>query len=171
MKKGRYKLVLKPQAEINQEVKEKFVDLVNSGVTTLPGIEKILQGPPYNKSHGTIYNIMRECEQNKQIITWQEKGMTHLDIPPVVSKPVKATLISVFILLVLGLLLDVFIPAQWYTSLCVLLVGVYDTGSGLVFFHFFTAMMMFAAVAVTALGFFWWHSEHKKNRNHIKNGI
>jgi hypothetical protein len=161
--KGRYKLVLKPQNEINKEIRDKFIDLVNSGIATLPEVEKILQGPPYNKSHGTIYNLMRECEFNKQVITWQENGVTHLDIPPIISRPLKAMLIWVLSILILGLMLDLFLPPKTYSDLFAFLMGLYDTDSGFVFLHLFMTIALFSAISVITISIFWWFFESKKN--------
>lgn len=162
-KKGRYKLVLKPLSEINKEIRTKFIDLVNSGSTTLPEVEKILQGPPYNKSHGTIYNIMRECEQNKQIITWQENGVTHLDIPPIISRPLMAMLMWVLSILLIGLILDLVLPPKSYSDFFSFLMGLYDTSSGFIFSHLFMTIALFSAISVISMSIFWWNSDRNGN--------
>ena len=100
----RCRLAFLSQTETWERAENRIIDLIDEAYRrgkniTQPDIEKVLSSPPFNFSHGFVCKKLKQLEKEKKIRCWQERGVNHFDLPPLIPEPFKlAALVSALII-------------------------------------------------------------------------
>jgi len=162
-KKGNYKLTLRKASDIKMDAKTRFLDLVNKGVNKLNDIEKQLK-EEYNISHGTVYNIKDAFIADNSIITWRDKGITYVDLPPFLPKPYRVALYGALLIVIVSMILDMIIPGEIWQNYAYLF-GIYSQEK-IIVIHPLLPLALASSTTFFIMAFIWRRAE--KNKNYIK---
>jgi hypothetical protein len=160
-KKGHYKLALRKASDIKLDAKTRFLDIVNKGTNKFSDIEKQLT-KELNVSHGTAVNIRDGLLEEKEIITWQEKGITYVDITPFLPRPYKVALYWILIVTISSMILDIIIPGEIWQNYA-FLFGIYSQEK-IIVIHPMLPLALASSITVFFVAFLWRRSEKKNGR-------
>lgn len=117
------KLTFLSQTEIIERAERKIIDMVDEAyrkgnTVTQPDVEKMLSAPPYKFSHGFICKKLKQLQCEKKIRCWQEGGVNHFDVPPLIPEPIKLAILVTAIVIGVSTMIDVVsfgLTGQQYT--------------------------------------------------------
>jgi len=80
--------------------------------TSLQDIQDAFQKAPYDLSEGTVINYLTELVDSRKLSTWKQKNRRFYG-PPKLPLPLKFGLTMTAIILVIGFIIDTFMPRSY----------------------------------------------------------
>lgn len=175
-----YKVTFLKQSENVKRAENEILDMIDEAYRrgkkiTQPDIEKILTSKKYNFSHAFVCKKLKEMQKAKIVRCWQENGVNHFDLPPLIPEPFKLAIFVATIIILVSTMIDVAsfgLTGHQYTSM---LEGAGESvGTQIEGFQFYAVkcglFIIIGVFIVTFLQYFFGMFKESKTKRYLNNG-